>query len=241
MESMFETEKRFERLPVMVVTVAGAVVAYLLRCIQLATQIDTVGKFVVGTGKGPLTWIALILILASAGYAFLLSSRETMPCASKPAMLLTMIGAFFTALGSIAAWRVSPIVTLGCLVTAVCWVIISLRRRQGTQPHALLFMLPALFYALELIVEFRDWSRDPLLLDYCFDLFAALFTMFATYHLGGFSLGRAHRRRSVFYCMGGIMFSAVAMAGERLLPALPLMGAVLWLMANLWLLLSEAE
>ena len=234
-------ERKLERVPVMIVTAAGAVVAYLLRSIQLATQIDATGSFVVGAGKGPLTWIALILILASAGYAFLLSSREEMPCSSLPAMILTLAAAFFTALGSISAWKLSPVVALGCVGTAVCWVILALRRQQGAQPHALLFMIPALFTAVELIIKFRDWSRDPLLLDYCFELFAAIFIMFATYHLGGFSLGRAHLRRSVFYCMGGIMFSAVAVAGSSLLTAMPLVGAMLWLMANLWLLLSEAE
>lgn len=232
-------EKKLERVPVMIVTVAGAVVAYLLRSIQLATQLDATGRIMAGAGKGPLTWICLILVLASAGYAFLLSPREEMPCDPLPAMILTLAAAFFAALGSISAWKISPLLTLGGVVTAVCWVILALRRRQGIQPHALLFMLPALFNAVELIVRFRDWSRDPLLLDYCFDLFAAIFIMFATYHLGGFSLGRGHRRRSVFYCMGGIMFSAVAVAGNSLLTAMPLIGAVLWLMANLWLLLSE--
>lgn len=39
--------------------------------------------------------------------------------------------------------------------------------------------------------------------------------------------------------MGGVIFSAVAVAGSSLLGAMPLVGAILWLMANLWLLLSE--
>ena len=232
-------ERKLERIPIMIVTAAGALVAYLLRSIQLMMQVDATGRIVAGAGKSPLTWICLILVLASAGYAFLLSSREEMPCDSLPAMVMTLAAAFFAALGSISAWQYSPIVTLGGIVTAVCFVILALRRRQGVQPHALLFMLPALFYAVELIVKFRDWSRDPQLLDYCFELFAAIFVMFATYHLGGYSVGRGHRRRSVFYCMGGIMSSAIAVAGDNLLSAMPLVGVVLWLMANLWLLLSE--
>lgn len=232
-------EKKLERVPVIIITAVSAAVAFLLRHIQLLTQIDTSGRIMAGAGKGPLTWICLILLLASAGYAFLLSPRETLEGRSVPALILTLAAAFFAALGSIAMWKVNPVLTVGGLAAAVCWVILALQRQQGTLPSAIWFMLPALFNAVELIVQFRDWSRDPLLLDYCFDLFAAIFVMCATFHLGGFSLGRGHRRRSVFYSMGGVIFCAVAMAGSSVMEAMPMIGSILWLMANLWLLLSE--
>lgn len=232
-------ERKFERVPIMIVTAAGAAVVCLLRHIQLLTQLDATGRIMAGAGKGPLTWICLILILASAGYAFLLEPKQTLEGRSTPAMIVTLAAAFFTALGLITAWKVSPLLALGSVLTAACMVILALQRRQGTLPSAVWFMIPALVDALELIVRFRDWSRDPLLLDYCFDLFAAIFVMCATFHLGGFSLGRGHRRRCVFYCMGGVIFSAAAMAGGSVLEVMPMLGSVLWLMGNLWLLLSE--
>ena len=232
-------EKKLERVPVVIVTAAGAAVAFLLRHIQLLTQLDSSGRIMAGAGKGPLTWICLILMLTSAGYAFLLGPQEELEGKSLPSLVLTLAAAFFTALGGIAMWKISPVLTVGGVATAVCWVILALQRQQGVLPSAVWFMLPALFNAIELIIQFRDWSRDPLLLDYCFDLFAAIFLMCAIFHLGGFSLGRGHRRRSVFYCMGGVIFNAVAMAGGSVMEAVPMIGAVLWLLANLWLLLSE--
>lgn len=234
-------KRKQERIPIMIVTGAGAAVAFLLRQLQLTLQIDRAGRIMADAGKGPLTWICLILVLACAGYALLLNARDELQGTSKVALVMTLAAAFFALLGIIPSWKISPLVALGSAVTAGSFVVLALQRQQGKLPSAVWFMLPALFDALELIVCFRDWSRDPLLLDYCFDLFASLFVLFATYHIGGFSLGRGHRRRSVFYCMGGVVFCAVAMAGGTVMEAVPLLSGILWLGANLWLLLAEED
>lgn len=230
---------RSERIPVMGITAAGAAVVYLLRHIQLQTQLDESGRIMAGAGKGPLTWICLGLVVLMSAYAFLLKPKDTMKRACVPAMIVTFAAAFCMALGSIAMWKGNLPMALCGLGTAVCWVILALQRQQDTQPSALLFMLPALFHAIELIVQFRDWSRDPLLLDYCFELLAGICVMCATFHLGGFSLGRARKRMSVFFCMCGVLFCAVAMAGQGFLSLLSTAGAGLWLLANLWLILDE--
>ena len=54
-------------------------------------------------------------------------------------------------------------------------------------------MIPALFFAVRLIMDFRLWSQDPQILDYCFDLFALLSIMCATYYLGGFCFAKQSR------------------------------------------------
>jgi len=231
--------KKKERISVMGITAAGAVVVYFLRHIQLQTQLDEAGRIMAGAGRGPLTWICLGLTLLIGAYAFLLSPRDGIKNNSMPAMITTLAAAFLMALGSVITMKSVPVIALCGLGTAVCWVIIALRRQQNVTPSAILFMLPALFSAVELIVQFRDWSRDPLLMDYCFELLASIFVMCATFHLGGFSLGRGRRRTCIFFCMSGVLFCAVAMAGSGILSLLSSLGAGLWLLANLWLILDE--
>ena len=232
-------EKRNEKISVMGITAAGAVVVYLLRHIQMQTQLDATGRIMAGAGRGPLTWICLSLTLLVGAYAFLLSAKDSMKNASVPAMVATLVAAFLMTLGSAASVRSDLPMALCGVGTAVCWVVIALWRQQDKMPASILFMLPALFGAVQLIVRFRDWSRDPLLMDYCFELLASICVMCATFHLGGFGLGRCRRRTCIFFCMSGVLFCAVAMAGRGVLSVLSSLGSAIWLLANLWLILDE--
>ena len=69
-------------------------------------------------------------------------------------------------------------------------------------------MLVCLYLAALLICRFRDWSKDPLLGDYCFELFACVFAMLAAYQLAGFPLGRGRRRRRLFFAPWRLCISA---------------------------------
>ena len=73
-------------------------------------------------------------------------------------------------------------------------------------------MLVCLYLAALLICRFRDWSKDPLLGDYCFELLACVFAMLAAYQLAGFPLGRGRRRASIFCSMAAVYFSCVSLA-----------------------------
>lgn len=233
-------EKRNERIPVMGITAAGAVVVYFLRHIQLQTQLDATGRIMAGAGRGPLTWICLGLTLLIGAYAFLITPKDRIKNESVPTMVATLVAAFFMVMSGIVSLKIDLLSALFSFGTAVCWVVIALRRQQDALPAAVFFMLPALFGAMELIVQFRDWSRDPLLMDYCFELLASICVMCATFHLGGFSLGRGRSRICVFFCMSGVLFCAVAMAGGGILSLLSSAGSAVWLLANLWLALEEA-
>jgi len=233
-------EKKFGRVPALLVTVAAALAAYLLRRHQLLQQLDRTGKIMAEAGKGPLTWVCVGFAVAAAVYCFFLQKSDRMTAGDPISTVLTLTAAFLMALGNAANWASHTAVALGGIVTAVCWVVVALQRQQNMRPSAAAFMIPALFYALQVVVEFRDWSRDPLILDYCFALFALLFAMCASFHLGGFSFGRGSRRLTAFYCLCGIVFSAAALMGVSLPNTLVTAAGGLWLLANAWLLLGEA-
>lgn len=233
-------EKKLGKLPVMILTVLAAAIAFVLRVVQLNTAVDSSGRLVSGAGKGPLTWLCLLVLVLSVVYACLAQPRQELKkTQSVGVMAATLVAAFCMALSSVSLWMGERVLGIGGIMTAVCWVIIALLRQQKTVPSAVLFMLPALFDAVRLIVEFRDWSRDPQILDYCFDLLAGICVMCATFHLGAFSFGKGPRKRSLFFCMAGTVFCVIAMAGADLIGVVSMAASALWLMSNLWLLLGE--
>ena len=241
-------EKRLGRIPVVVLTIMAAVVTYILRHVQLERSLDLSGKIMAGAGKGPLTWLCIAFAVLAAVYCILLQKRQMISVGGSSSVIVTLVAAFLMTLGSAVRWNVNAVLALGGFVAAVCWVAVALVRRQGTTPSAALFMLPALFYAVELIIEFRGWSRDPLIMDYCFDLFALICVMCATFHLGGFSFQKGKRKLTVFYCICGVMFGAIAAAGyadgaaketAQLAGLFIQAGNILWLLVNLWLLMEE--
>lgn len=242
-------EQKLGRGKVMLVTVAAAVAAYGLRLNQLKTMYDESGLVIAGSGKGPLTWLCLAMTLVWAVYAFYLRPRKkasAIASGSVGVFAASLVGAAGVALGSVAViadLQSQTDLLLGAfgLVAALCWVVIALDRFRQRPVPAVLFMVPALFFAVKLIFEFRGWSRDPMILDYCFDLLALICVMCASFHLGGFCFDVGRRRITVFFCCCGVMFGAAAMAGGLIRELCMTGGAMVWLLANLWLLLRPSR
>ena len=242
-------EQMLGRVPVMLVTILAAAAAYFLRLSQLGSMYDETGRVVAGAGFGPLTWLCAAMVLVFALYAWFLRPRKKHAALSSrgPGVLAcTLAGALGLLLGCVAMIRALEqsydlLLAAGGMVTALCWVVTALDRWRARRLPAMLFMVPALFYAVRLIFDFRNWSRDPAILDYCFDLLALICIMCATFHLGGFCFDQGRRRVTVFFCCCGILFGAAAIAGGRMREIAMTGGAMLWLAANLWTLLQPTR
>ena len=235
-------ERKLGRVPVMIVLILAAVAAYFLRLEQLRAM----SVFVRTNG---LTWLCAAMVLLFAAYAWLLRPRKKYKALSDRSPLVLAVTLAATAgmlLGCVAMIRdlehdYDLLLAAGGAVTAICWAVVALDRFRGRKLPAPLFMIPALFYAVRLILDFRNWSRDPMILDYCFDLLALICIMCATFHLGGFCFDKGKRRLTVFYCCCGILFGAAAIAGGRMREVAMTGGAMLWLAANLWTLLRPVR
>lgn len=242
-------EQKLGRMPAMIVTILAAVAAYFLRLNQLQHMYDETGRVIAGTGKGFFTWFCVAVVLLFAAYAFLLRPRKKQQALSGRGtglLLITMAGAVGMVLGCAAMvldmeQEYDVLLAAGGIVAALCWAVVGLERYRGRKLPAALFMIPALFFAVRLIMDFRLWSQDPQILDYCFDLFALLSIMCATYYLGGFCFDQGKRRIAVFCCCCAIFFGASSIAGGRLREVAMTGGSMLWLTANLWTLLRPAR
>lgn len=126
-------------------------------------------------------------------------------------------------------------------VTALCWTAAAVFQRRGRAPHWLLATLPVLYYMAKLIPDFRVWSRDPAILDYCYALLALLSTMCAVFHVGGFLFDNGRRRPAVFFCLCGIFFGAISLVSASKRHLALTLGAMLWMAAQLWSLLGAVE
>lgn len=127
------------------------------------------------------------------------------------------------------------------ILAGACLALASLTRARGNMPKVGLYVAVVLFYVVKLFYDFRHWTVDPAVLDYCFWLFAAICFMLATFHAAQFCFDLGKRRVLTFFALMGIYFGAVSLAdlqgGETLLCA----GSTLWMLACAWQALRADE
>lgn len=243
------------------VTLVGAVGGFFLRRWQLADAFDAEGLMLPGR---PSIWalglFCTVVILALAllcrglrcrsGYEESFSSSGLNLAITLAGTLLLLGGGAMQVLRNFpispeglavaGSWLNAEFVmgVLG-LVAALAMGMIAIFRFRGVVPAVSLHFLPCIYLVVKLIVEFKRWSVDPAILDYCFLLFAAISSMCATYHLGGFCFHRGGRRISAFWCLAATVFTGVCLADGGLLRCCLLGGMGLWLAGNGWQLLED--
>lgn len=156
--------------------------------------------------------------LLGAGYAawFTLSLRagKSIAPAGNISACALIPAAVLTALAAIPAF--SPDVRPGSLALLLCAVCFGLQAAAALtkKPHALLHLALTVSLILNLIHDFRLWSVDPQVSDYCFRLFALLCTMLAALYHGGLQLRIGKRKSAAFLCLFGIVLCGTAAGGS---------------------------
>lgn len=171
----------------------------------------------------PLIAFSVLMVLLFWLSAAALEKKSAYAEAFRPMRLdfvFTLLGALGLGAGCVLGFRtggmfVRLICVLG-LVGALGLLVSGGFRLKGQMPSAV-FYVPAIFYYVcRLFYDFRHWTIDPAIMDYCFGLFALICFMIATYHAAAFSFDHGARRRLCFYSLCGVFFGACAMAGESL-------------------------
>lgn len=107
--------------------------------------------------------------------------------------------------------------------------------RCEKQPVSALYYVPmTLYYVASLFWNFRQWTIDPAILDYCFMMFAVICYMMAAYFAASCCFDRGNRCALGFFSMAGVYFSGVSMAGGGWEIALTYGGSALILLAYVW-------
>ena len=132
-----------------------------------------------------------------------------------------------------------PLVAAGTLVVAFCWLGTVYLRQADRRVSPWLYTIPALVFAMILVIEFRHWAGDPKIMHYCYELIGLIFTMFAVFHMGSFCFEEGKRRTTVFTCLCGTFFSAAALNDLRGGRWLLQVAILLWLGIHAWQLLKK--
>lgn len=125
------------------------------------------------------------------------------------------------------------------LVAGGSIAVIAIGRHSGTVMSLWIHAAITIYLIVKLIFDFRDWSVDPTLMDYCFSLFAAICAMLANCQIGLFVLGKGHSQRTIFWCILATVFSLCAIADGNLASQLILGGMAAWTVANAGQLLEN--
>jgi hypothetical protein len=229
--------KKIGRWPVLALTVVLGTAGFFLRRSQLAAFSP---EGLPGGGVWGLAILCLLALGAFAAVAFTAEGETETPVTAEPFCKVPMIlGGVLLAAGNALVLSGALALKLAALLgilSGACFVITPFRKAY--QPAAL-WLLPIAYFILRLILNFKSWSMDPIILDYCFRLFAMIFTMLSAFLAGGFAFGEGRRRVSLFFALGGVFFCIVALADGGTEHFLQTGGALFYLAANAYGLMRE--
>ena len=225
-------------MPVLGLTLVGGAVGIVLRLRMLSIGYDGRGIQISNSWTYVTLWVLSGLFLL--GLALLCRRMgDRAGCEENfPASPLAAVGAFLGAVGLLACSTVkllgNPdifdlIVNILGLAAASALAVSGYLRLSGRQSAAAL-MVVSLYLATWLVSQFRRWSADPQLGDYCFQLLACVFAMLASYQLAGFPLKRGRRRAALFCTMAAVFFCLISLVDGA---AWPFYAAIaLWLLTG---------
>lgn len=207
--------------------------AMMLRSLLYATAIDQKGLLAAGHWA---TWAILILtglvlgilvittrrIQGSADFGF---PRSFLQGANSLLVACVIFQRSFS-LYNIAGDRLNLIAALSGFVAVLALLVVGICRMTGAKSNFLCHSAVSVFFALQLVSQYRNWSADPQLMDYCFYLAAFICLMFTAYFLAGFDADMGSHRGLIFSSMAATYFCCLALPESGDVPLL--ISCALW-------------
>ena len=216
-------------IPFVLFPVAGAVAAGL-RYSQRLHAFTSEGLVIPGQGVTvALIVLSVVVVLGALLYSARcrvepdekIAAREGGAASSS----LAIVAGFFLLVGGAATALTS--LELTAFVLRIAWLVLAalfvisgallvvravrLRRDSGASVGGLL-LLPAFTCCLWLVLLYQGNAADPILMDYVFQLFAAVCSLLGMYFLAGRDYGVRRPRRCVFFCLLAGYFALLCMA-----------------------------
>ena len=199
-------------------TLAAALLGILLRFLLYATAVDQKGLI---TDSHWAAWgLFSLTLLFLAG--LLITARNPKKEMSYEE---SFTPSFIRGCGSLAATTgillhcllnmdisdsLNKITTLFGALSCIGLFIVAICRFLGTKPNFLCHSTASIFFALQTVVQYRNWSADPQLMDYGFYLLAMLSLMLSAYFLAQFHVEPKSHRPLWVTAMAAVFFCLVA-------------------------------
>ena len=225
-----QSAQKFGPLPLLTLSLGLGGVGLYLRTLMLNGQ----------QWAYPGLWVLTVVGIAlMAGICCFMGKRpkqERNFSASVPAAVAMFLGAgavfssfLILLLGATDAFNIA-LYTLGLVGSVAMGIQAGYRYKGNVSAPAV--MVATLALAGGLLVRFRLWSKDPLLGDYCFQLFAGVLGMLAVFNLTGFAFDKGRRKITLFYSHAAIMLCLISLPDSGLEIKLFYGGLALWLLAG---------
>lgn len=123
-----------------------------------------------------------------------------------------------------------------CICAGLCMIWTGISRVMGKRPPYGLNFVVCVFFAVKLVMNYRDWSTDPQLQDYAFQILACVMLMLAAFYRASADANIIHRKRMVFTCLGACFMCIVSLSD----PDAPIYygACALWALGNVGVLES---
>ena len=207
------------------VTLAAGAAGLVLRLWLLASRADETGMLAPGVHPAAvllwlltaamvaLLWLATDRLLEGAKYRF-----------NFPPSLQSAIGCLLGGASILVTCIIELIVysdtlnLLTCLLgflSAAALVYVAYCRWKGLRMNILFHGAVCLYLMLRLVGQYRHWSSDPQLLDYCFQLMATVCIMLSVYHRAAFDADSGNRRLYAVFHLGAVYFCCLSLVGSE--------------------------
>lgn len=225
-------------LPYVNYIAAGAgVLGALLRRWTLSGGADGRGLYPAGHPG----WICYLALISAALIAIFLMTRkcgEASDWASNfPGGILPALGHVLAA-GGIGLHSVSQLQSTGTLHFLSCWLgffaaaallVLAWQNFQKKPPMSMAYLLPCLYFGLQLFLLGRTFSTETQLLRFLPQLLAMGASALASYQFWGFAVGLGNREKSLFWSLSAACLCLSAAPDAH----------VMYALVGLWHLLSH--
>ena len=217
-------------------TVLAALAGLWLHRYMMEHCIDPMGLLIAGNLPGKLLWALAIgfpglLLLGLAGIGGNGSFEDNFPRSILGGVLMAAAGVvlLFSAgtlgdipnmlppeqtqalTGFMVGFADSAVAVLPWLAGAAM-IVVGLCRGAGRKPMLCFSGVVCLFYMMMLIHNYRLWSADPQLHEYCFPLLAMVLLMLCSFHRTCRDGGVIQRRKLIFTCLTAAVCAVTALS-----------------------------
>lgn len=155
--------------------------------------------------------------------------------------LAAAAGILITTLGETGetADRVAQLARFMGFAAAVSLTAAGFCRLSSIKPFFLLHVVPCIYFAVRMICQYRYWSSDPQLTDYCFQLLACVALMLMSFHHAAFGADTGRHNRLWFFSLASVYLCCLAIVSPE--SRLLYLGTGIWAFTDLSCLTAKAR
>ena len=225
-------------LPIMVL--ATGILGLLLRLWLHSSADSSTGLLAANHPASFLLWALTLAVVAAIVWV----SRD-LKCAPRykfnfppflPGAVGCLLGAVSIGISAVSEWIQYPdtltvVASLLGILSTAALLFLADARRKGSRPSLLYYGVICLYFMFRLVSQYRHWSADPQLMNYCFPLLASVCLMLSAYHNAAFLAKQGNRRMHTIFHLCAVYFCFLSLLGSD--NFLFYLGTGIWMVTNL--------